>query len=110
MWALATFVIACLLLNVFVHVSTFFGANPQDWIQPDWLARTVLYSLVGLCVLIANLVEYVQKRRARAQEMGLAPGNPCWFRAIIWLSVAYAIFNVVWIGVIDTARGQPARE
>jgi hypothetical protein len=93
-----------------VHLATFFGANPREWFQPDWLVITIFYTLLGVTLLLAHVAEWVRKRRARAEGIELPGGNPCWFRAVMWLAVLYAVFNFFAYGMIDTARGEPTLE
>jgi hypothetical protein len=111
MWLLKLLTIAGLLLNLVLHVLTFFNCNPQDWIQPEWLAWLLV---LGPFLAIALATLFVAERREQhARQHGLTFDNnePGWMKPVIWLAAFYLIFNFFNYSVIDMRRygGSPER-
>ena len=113
MWAIAILAVTALVLDLIVHIAAVAGLNPQDWVQPDWLARTLFFALLVAVLLIANMVQSRRQRRAAALGITLDDDepNPQWF---VWLRrvvIAYGLFCAINYGVLDLRRagGSPLR-
>jgi hypothetical protein len=104
MWALAILAVIGLLLDVVVHVSTFFGANPQDWIRPDWLARLIFIGFLLLVGIPALVIDDRRKKREARMGLEFEDRYPFWFWLLVRVAVCYAIFNFFNYGVVDTRR------
>jgi hypothetical protein len=104
MWALAILAVVGLVLDVVVHVSTFFGANPLDWIQPDWLARLIFISALLVVAIPALVIDNRRKKREAKTGMEFGDRYPFWFWLLIRLAACYAVFNFFNYGVLDVRR------
>jgi hypothetical protein len=108
MWVLALFAAAALAVDLVVHVATILGFNPQNWIQPDWLAAVSFWLLLLLTMGIASAVTSYRKRRARRQGLVYTePRNPRWFKVIMWIVIVYAFANLIVFGAPAVRRGEP---
>lgn len=101
--------VSALLLNLALHVATYFHADPLEWIQPQWLAVVFYYALLAAVLIAANLAESRRERRARRKGVILANENPPWFKPIVWALVAYALFNFFMAAFVDARRGDVSR-
>ncbi len=111
MWALAILAVLGLLFDVILHVATFVGCNPQDWIQPDWSARLIVIGLFLVIAIPAIVIADRRKKRERQTGIEWEEKNPFWFALIIKLAVCYAVFCFFNYGILDLRRagGEPQR-
>jgi hypothetical protein len=99
MWFLAVLSILGLLMDLTVHIAALLGFNPQDWIQPEWLAETIFYG-TGLTLLVVfAIVSTVREKRAKARGIVL-PFNaePLWFYVLIRVVMVYGVAGgAIWM-------------
>lgn len=94
-----------LVLSVIVHLSTFFGIDPQEIFPPIWLLHLGIF-VVFIPGIIAN------KRRDSSSKKSLSdqfPYAPRWMIAMTVCLFAYAIINFATFFFL-MHEGQPTRE
>jgi hypothetical protein len=112
MWAIAILALAALILDAVLHVAALLGLNPQDWLQPDWLARLVFFGLFLTIFLAAHIAGDRREKRAKRLGIVLSDENPRWFAWVMKIAIVYGLFTVINFGVIDLRRagGSPVQQ
>jgi hypothetical protein len=107
MWAVAILAILAFLADLALHIASFVCVDPGEWIHPQWLGIVLFYALLGMVVVGANVVE--SRRQKSAKLDGLVPPeeNPLWYKPILWVFVAYALFNFFMMVFVDARKGDP---
>jgi hypothetical protein len=110
MWALALIALAALVADLILHVATFIGLDPLDWIQPSWLAVLLFWGTFAAVVLIANAAEAHRQRRAcAAGQFRSDPVSPRWFKLLMGIVILYALLNPLLAGWPTSYGGEAVR-
>jgi hypothetical protein len=110
MWALALIALAALAADLILHVATFVGVDPLDWIQPGWLAVLLFWGTFAAILLIANAAEARRQRRACAAGLFRTdPLSPRWFKLLMGIVILYALLNPLLAGWPTIFGGEAVR-
>jgi len=110
MWLIAILALAGFLSQVILHIASFVSRDPRDWMQPDWIFPLVsVLTLVGV-ILLANFTEHLRKLQAQRTGLQSPEDNPPWSKPILWLFIAYALFNGIMALFVDLRHGEPIRQ
>lgn len=90
MWFLFLLSAFALLLDLILHISTFFGLDPQSLFHPEWPARLAFFGLFYFIIITAAFASHTHERRAKLLGLVLPDQTPPWLRKMIRLTVAYA--------------------
>jgi hypothetical protein len=110
MWAVATFAVVALAVDVVVHVAAVLGFDPQDWVRPEWAAAVGFWGLF-LSGFAAGIAVGKHRRRLAGAEGVVVPhdNGPAWFRGLRRVVVVYAVITLAVCGYSGSGRGDPTR-
>jgi hypothetical protein len=110
MWALALIALAAFAADLILHVATFIGLDPLDWIQPGWLAVLLCWGTFAAILLIANAAETYRRRRASVAGLFRSdPVSPRWFKLLMCIVILYALLNPLVTGWPTMYGGEAVR-
>src|SRR5689334_11237409 len=111
MWAVAILALLALVVNLVLHIASVVSLDPHDSVQPDWvLPVAAVAALVGI-VLLASVVDARERRRAEQRGFAAAGAErePAWFKPVLWVFIAYAVYHGFMGLFVDLRDGVPTR-
>ena len=65
MWPLFFLSALALLLDLLIHISTFFGLDVESLFHPEWPARLAFFGLFYFLIIAATFVSHRREKRDR---------------------------------------------
>src|SRR5438132_642081 len=110
MWLLFLLSTLALLLDLIIHISTFFGLDPESLFHPEWPARVAFFSLFYFTVVAAAFVSHRRDRRAQSLGLILPDHTPRWLKQLTRLTIAYAFLWLAAALFFTVPHGTPIRQ
>src|ERR1700727_2825954 len=108
MWAIAIICVLTLCVDMAVHAAAMLGFDPQDWVQPNWLAWLLFMGMLVGTVLLAQAADKIWKKRAAGRgEGGGEYVPPRGFKLARNVVVVYSVFMLLYYGFPCLHRGDP---
>jgi hypothetical protein len=86
MWFFIALALIGFAASVAVHVSTFLGADPQEWSPPVWLLHVGIFAVFVPAILL-------QKRTKKSRGGNVLSAAPPWMRLTLGTLFGYCFLN-----------------
>ena len=110
MLIVAILAVIALILDLAIHISSFVAVDPREYMQPYWVWPVGFYAMFGTVVLLANIVDSSREKHAKCEGRALPTEPPLWFKPVIWIVIAYMLFNFFVVGSSVIRRGDPVSQ